>query len=172
MLDNLNKKLNINFQEEAENVKNEISKVEEKKNEIAKKVENTQLAPITFEDKEYLLLEIRKLIASTGRILEKLEQDIKIGSPPRMYEVYSALTNAKVNQLRELRELNKMIMDMQFFADPQGKNDSKSEKDEVTMKTSDLLKFVKEAQKQNQLNSVDAEFQVLDDCDEPKSEKE
>jgi len=164
MLDNLNKKLNAEFVEETKKVENEIEAIETKKNEIVKRVENTAISPITFEDQKYLLDEIRDLICSTTRILEKLEQDIKIGSPPRMYEVYSALTNAKVNQLRELRELNKMILDMQIFQNvPEEKGKGTVGRDEVKMTALDLLKIVKAAQKSSSMNAIEADFKIVNE---------
>ena len=164
MLDGLNKQFETSFEESVVKVENEIKAVEERKNEISEIVEGKHL---TLQDQEFLRDEIKSLIETTTMVMNQLRDDLKIGSPPRLYEVFSTLANSKIAQLKELRELEKTIMNAQLFSpDIDGGNGkNKAGKSEITMTGSALLDLIKEAKEKNTMDKVDAEFIVVDDED-------
>lgn len=154
--------------ENLKEVKNELQTINQKKNEIKEIVQKNEVG-FSIEDQGFLIEATKKLMESTDNVMQKLEQDIKIGSSPRMYEVFSFLANSKVNQLRELRELYKMILEMSIFNE-EDSNKSKNEND-VSMTATDLLKVIKEAQKSSSLNAIEATFKVVENEEEQKEKK-
>ncbi len=161
--ENLNKKFDVDaFESEVKNVNNQIEKVAERKNEIVESIKNNQVG-FTKEDQTFLVDEIKSLIKSTTSVLEKLEQDIRIGTPVRSHEVYAILANSKVNQLKELRDLYRTIMEMAIF-DPNSEHNKKEEQktDEINMTATDFLKIIKQAQKESSLNKIDANYEIVD----------
>lgn len=161
-IDKLNDAFDTTFKEDIDQAEKDIEQIEERKNALVKQVETKEMS-ITFQDQQYMLMELKTLIQSTTNVLDKLEQDIRIGSPPRMYEVYATLTNSKTMQLKELRELNKMILEMSIFKeDEKDSGGQKLGKDSVTMTTKGLLDIIKQAQKENSMNKVEVEFDILE----------
>lgn len=163
--ENLNKKFDVDsFESEVKNVNNQIEKVAERKNEIVESIKNNQVG-FTKEDQTFLVDEIKSLIKSTTSVLEKLEQDIRIGTPVRSHEVYAILANSKVNQLKELRDLYRTIMEMAIF-DPNSEQNKKEEKNAgVCMTMDQIVNLVKSAQKESSLNAIDAKFEIVDTRD-------
>lgn len=168
----LNKLFNTEsgFDESIKEVNNELQIVEQKKNEIKEIVQKKNEVGFTIEDQGFLIEEVKGLMKLTDSVMVKLEKDIKIGSSASMYEVFSLLANSKVNQLRELRELYKTIMEMSIFGDEESNNKSKNNED-VSMTATDLLKIIKEAQKSSSLNAIEASFSVVDSAEDEKEKK-
>ncbi|HON84051.1 MAG TPA: hypothetical protein PLI22_07980 [Caldisericia bacterium] len=168
----LNKLFNTEsgFDESIKEVNNELQTVEQKKNEIKEIVQKKNEVGFTIEDQGFLIEEVKGLMKLTDSVMVKLEKDIKIGSSASMYEVFSLLANSKVNQLRELRELYKTIMEMSIFGDEESNNKSKNNED-VSMTATDLLKIIKEAQKSSSLNAIEASFSVVDSAEDKKEKK-
>jgi len=161
--ENLNKKFDVDsFESEVKNVNNQIEKVAERKNEIVESIKNNQVG-FSKEDQTFLVDEIKSLMKSTTSVLEKLERDIRIGTPVRSHEVYAILANSKVNQLRELRDLYRTIMEMALFDPNSEQNNRKSEEAEVKMTFNDLMTIVQKAKEQNSLNAINADFKVVED---------
>lgn len=140
-------------------IENEIQEFEKKKNEIAKMCEKVDL---TLEDKDYLQMETRTLIQNGRIVLDKLQGEIKQGSSPRMYEVYSVLLSTIMTGLRELRELNKLVLEIE-----------KRNRDSVPgipgatlnvfLTSKDMVQMLKKAKQENSLNAVDGEFKDVVD---------
>ena len=65
--------------------------------------------------KHLKLLETRwqEKIAADGDVLETLRQMCKVGAAPRVFEVYSSLSNTQAAHIKELSLLNKVITDYQ-----------------------------------------------------------
>lgn len=124
----------------------------------------------TLEDKEYMELEIKTLISSAKFVMDKLEEDVKIGAKPRVYEVYATLTKAVLDSIKELRELNLSIENLKLSkeklklkkeignAAPSNVNLQLSGKDMFKM-----LAAAQEQAKQSRSEVPDAEYDVLDE---------
>jgi len=67
----------------------------------------------TLEDKEYIRAELQSLIELNRSVLETLGEQCKLGAPPRMYEVFSTLSNSVATNLMDLAKLNQTITDYQ-----------------------------------------------------------
>jgi hypothetical protein len=141
-------------QKEFDKQTDKITKVKNKL--VCKDAEN-----LTLEDVEYMELELKEVLMGLQRVMDTLEQEIKIGAKAIMFEVYSTLTNSKINAVRELRELRKIIVDIKF------KNKKSEDKEKspnnVTMvfnSISDVLEASKNARKNSSLNSIDADFKI------------
>lgn len=67
----------------------------------------------SLEDKEYIRAELQSLIELNRTVLETLGENCKLGAPPRMYEVYSSLSNTVANNLMDLAKLNQTMTDYQ-----------------------------------------------------------
>jgi hypothetical protein len=120
-----------------------LSKINDKKNEI-------------FRDENYLEFELKTLILESRSVLQKLSSDIKIGSEARMYEVYAKLLEAITKQYTEIREINRMIFDMNKDTE----EGSKSKAPKFEFDSNQLLDFVDKVRKNNLMNDIKVDFKV------------
>lgn len=160
----LNKKLNADFDETLDDVETALDSFNDKKTVMVEKSKN---GTYTLEDEEYLRFELKTLIQGSRFIMDKLEKDIKIGSQPRVYEVYSALLKTTIEGLKELRELNKTVTDLEIESDkPRGAaSDGKTinnTTNNVILTGKDLLSMIRVASQENQLNTIEAKFELGD----------
>lgn len=70
-----------------------------------------------LEDKQYIQEELKMLIESNKNVLYTLGNQCKMGASPRMYEVYSTLSNSITNNLMDLAKLNQLVTDYQVTED-------------------------------------------------------
>ena len=161
VFDKIAKKLNTEFKEEnpektktIEKISTDIQEFEDKKNELIESTKNQ-----TLEDKNYLQTEIKGIVDCGKNVLEKLQNEIKVGSSARIYEVYADLMNSVINGLKELRELNKTVYDIETINDDLGQT-SKPANINIVMDAKELLKHINDAKQKNELNAIDAEFTV------------
>jgi hypothetical protein len=166
--ENLNDALDANY-----DVDDELKEINEKtkrfdliRKEIAQKEKQNEL-----EDKEYLEFELKTLISNNRRVLDILEQDIKIGTKPRYHEVYATLTKSVLDGIKELRELNKTIADLKFQKEKlevrkMQNSLTGSQQTQVNFRLTgkDLFDMIEAAKSSSQLNVVDAEFEVDSDA--------
>lgn len=136
-----------------ESTNTEIQSFEQQKKELIER--STQIR--TLEDKQYLQTEIKSLIDNSKRVLDTIQKDIKIGSPPRMAEVYAKLLSSTIEGIRELRELNQAIANMQMFRDP---DEQPKASINVKMTGKDLMQMIKDAKETSQIKAVEASFSV------------
>lgn len=116
----------------------------------------------TLEDKVYLQEETKNLIENSKRVLDVMQKDIKIGTPPRNAEVYAKLLSSTIECIRELRELNKMVADMEMLQDTEPKdNQGKPQTNlNIRMTGKELLELMKNAKNNSQLNAINTDFTV------------
>jgi hypothetical protein len=146
-----------------ESVQQEVDTINTKKEEI----ENA-LTTARIKDSNFLEKEIKGLILSSKRVLETLEKDIKIGAPPRMYEVYATMLNAITGQYKELRNLNESIA--KFIIENKKQNLEEVKEDhKLILNSNDALDMYMKAKEDSQMDGIEAEFNVIDD-DEIKRE--
>lgn len=120
--------------------------------------------PPALEDKEYLQQQTKDIIDNSKEVLRIVQQDIKIGSPAKQIEAYAKLMTSHIEGLRELRELNKTVADMQVFTEPESTKTSIN----IKLTGKELIAMMKEAKESSQIKAVDANFSVEG---EPKDER-
>lgn len=152
--------------------KKQVAKIENNIKEIDTKKKDLKNNLVVMNDVPYIKEELMTLISSSKNILEKLEDDIKVGSPARMYEVYATLLNSITNELKELRQLNYDAAQLEI---EQNKKKSLSElnpNDKVLLSSDALLDMISTASKQSEMNRIDADFEIQDSYDESIKKKE
>ena len=159
----IDKAMNTNFDSALDDVEKSLDNFNSKKTALVEKSKN---GTYTLEDEDYLRFELKTLIQGSRMIMDKLERDIKIGSQPRVFEVYSALLKTTIDGLKELRELNKTVTDLEIESNkPKTANDLhtiNNTTNNVILTGKDLLSMIKGAKEMNQLNSVEAVFDFGD----------
>ena len=160
----LDKSLNTNFDSALDDVEKSLDSFNSKKGAMVEKSKN---GTYTLEDEEYLRFELKTLIQGSRVIMDKLEKDIKIGSQPRVYEVYSALLKTTIDGLKELRELNKTVTDLEIESDKpkitkDGAQTINNTTNNVILTGKDLLSMIRSAKEVNQLNTIEAKFELGD----------
>lgn len=163
--DKISENFNTNFitsgEEELKHLENDLTEFEIKKNELKAFVESKK--ELTLEDKGFLQLEHKTLYQNGRLVLDKLQTEIKQGSSPRMYEVYSALLSTLMSGLRELRELNKMILDIERYNNAAAGLGQSGNTVNVFVSSKEMLNMIKKAKNENSLNAVDGTFKDVKD---------
>jgi len=154
--ESLAKALDTTFAPASPKLKKELVKLEEKKNELIQAIKSQPV----IKDQDYISDSIKTLIEQNKTILNKLATDIKIGSTATQYIAYSQLSNAVLNSIKQLQDLNKMIAEREMFINPDA--DKPSTKN-ITMSASELMEMLNRARKESQLNKVDATFTIEED---------
>jgi hypothetical protein len=141
-----------------------ITKIEDNKKAVEASTDET-----TIDDKEYLEFELKTLIQSTRRVLDVLEQDVKIGSQPRVFEVFGTLTKTVIDGIKELREMNLSIAQLKLQKEKLDVRKAESKnipqlpnQVNISLSGRELFNMVSNATKNSQLNEIDAEFEVVD----------
>jgi hypothetical protein len=101
-------------------LKNEFN-IEEEKAEavsespkyIQKVEEKLKNQKYNIDDIEYMKTELMSLIATNQTVLAGLADQLKIGCPPHMYDVFRNLTETISNQIMKLFQLHKQMTDYQ-----------------------------------------------------------
>jgi len=160
--DNLSDALNVDF------VRDKNVKVEDKikKFEVVKDAAKEALTSpeYSLEDKEYMQMELKMLTQGGLTILDRLEQDISVGTKVRSHEVYFTGMNSIMGALKELRELGKVEVDIKMAKEKQSRQGGIVGGMAVNQEydSSSLLLMLKDAQKNNSLNDVEAKFRIED----------
>jgi len=117
--------------------------------------------------------ELKTTINDMKAVLATLQEDIKIGSQPRMFEVYATLSKSVLDGIKELRDLNMDIENLKI------KKEAMSLKQQIARKSpdnggnttnnvnlmlsgKDLFSMLNKAKLDSELNEIDAEFDVGD----------
>ena len=74
---------------------------------------------------------------------------LKVGSQPRMFEVYGSVYTSVMNAMRELRELNKNVADIDIKTNPNQKKTTN-----VQMTASELSKLIKSTSKELEIKKL------------------
>lgn len=160
----LNKAFDTSFKEEYVESK-------EKLESLPKLIQNTQTAKdgdIQLENKEYIKTELLTLISSNYRIMNILEQDIKVGQKPRYHEVYAILSRSVLDAVKELKELGVAeqrlnIEHKKLGLKTEAINSLGQMSKNMILGGRQLLDMIEHAKKESQLNSVEAEYYTVDD---------
>lgn len=173
MKDKLSETFNTNYEptvnEKIVEVQQELKTLEERKTEIKSKIKNE----ITVEDREYIEYEIKSLIESNRNVMISLEQELtRPGTKASFFEVYSMVSNTVLNALRELRDLNKLIIDAaiaqrklavlentRFLKETSG-NQPQVTNNTLILDSKSLFKMIDDAKRNSSLNDVNADFKL------------
>jgi hypothetical protein len=157
----LNKKFNIDSKEDIiEKAEKELQLVEQRKNNIITTLEN--LPVFTKDDQNFLIQETKDLISITNDVIDCLKEELRVGAKSSMFEAFAQVATVKMQQIKELKDIYKMLLDVALFNKPKEDEESDKKKTEdITLKANDFLKIILEAQKNSTLHSIDATFEVL-----------
>jgi len=111
-------------------------------------------------DEDYIRDEVKSLVDNIEVAMSKLQQDIRIGSPPRNHEVFAQLANAKVNVLKELINMNKHKLDAKMKLQKTETPKNMTVNNNIDISSSDLLKMVNGAKKNNSMKKIEAKFDI------------
>jgi hypothetical protein len=155
--DKIANELDSTFDPEKE-FNNEKSKIDA----VKEKLVNSDVNGYTLEDVAYMELELKMSLEGLQRVMDTLEQEIKVGAKAMLYEVYSTLTNSKINAVKELRELRKIIVDIKLRKE---KIEKKQPEKNVNVYNFNSIQDVLEAsvanaKKKSSLNQIDANFKI------------
>jgi len=160
---NLESKLNTAFESETKDIsttiaeiKQEIAVVEEKKNSLV----NIRESPMIMQDQEYIRAELKTLLVDSRIILQKLSSNIKVGSSSKDYEAYAKMISSISNVVKELRELNRNVVDLKVQS---GKLDNNILNKKISLTADQLLQMIEKAKMGNQLQAIDAKFTVTEE---------
>lgn len=150
-----------------------ISSIITEKGEVANQVKQLAALPqVTIRDREYLEDKTKGMIQRCEMILDRLESSFeptldaegKEKNNFTLYgvDVYAKVVNAVAVQVRELRELNKMVLGMDLVntetAVKMAIESKEKENSTVKMSSSDLLKLIKTAENNKEIKTEPAEF--------------
>lgn len=108
--DTLNDTFNID--NDIENIDDNVEEVEvtEDKPKNKKKAQK-----YTLEDLEYLKTELQDRIENNRIVANELAQTLKVGAPPRLYEVYAKLSTTISDDIMHLADISRQITDYQVI---------------------------------------------------------
>jgi len=155
--DGLTSAFNIKPDDKLEEVKEDLAVIESKKTALVSKIGTNG---VMFDDQVFLQAELKSLIMSINTVRSKVEQDIKIGVPPRVVEVYAKLIESIGKQYATLIELNKAIF--QAKVETNQVDIEKLGGNKISLTSDQLLDMVLGARKSSQMKEIDAVF-VTDD---------
>ena len=146
---NLDEKFGSTFELEEKSI---VPVVEEK----PKTFEVNNQAPDELEDSKYITSELEMTIESISDVMDKLGEDIKIGSPPRMYEVYAKLVEAKIKAIDSMTNKSKANLDAKIKSKNNQIVTNNKTTNNIMLSSKDLLGLlVKENPKTNTLAKIE-----------------
>lgn len=173
MNDPISKALNTSFESEMKETNLELQKINEEIAQLDKTKEKVRTKSFRMEDKEYIEFELKSLIASNQTIKARLEDELlKQGTKASMFEMYTLLCGSIQNALRELRQLNRDVIDSNIserrmvvretetgvnknsFNGPVTVNNS------YILNSNDLEKMISDARQNSELNEVVVDFET------------
>lgn len=123
-----------------------------------------QKTEITIEDRDYLKTTLKTLIELTLGVLEDARTDLKIGAAASQREAFAKLADSFLNQLKELKDLNKMLLDINLLhGDPDEEIGEQKEEKELKVTSTEMLEFFKKVKKDSELNSIEAKFDIQEE---------
>ena len=150
--DNISESLNTSFSGEVSKGEKLVTQVEE----IVAKPKGE----FDFEEGVYLKQELKSLVSNINVVMDLLKNDIRLGSPPRMYEVLGSLGNSKANALKELINIEKAILDAKVKMKKVDATSGQTTVNNLNLNSKDLLAMVNDVKKNNSLKEVKAEFKI------------
>lgn len=98
-------------------------------------------------DADYIACELKMAVESISDVMEKLGEDLKVGAPPRMFEVYAKLADSKINALDKLTSKSKIQLDAKIKTRPnQQSNVSLGTNNNIILTSKGLLDLIRQEQ--------------------------
>lgn len=118
------------------NIDNDIEDMEEKEEKVVTK-KSSKTQKYTLDDLEYLKTELQDRIENNRIVANELAQTLKVGAPPRLYEVYAKLSSTISDDIMHLADISRQITDYQIV-------ESKEEmrRKEIELKQQNALKRI------------------------------
>lgn len=118
------------------NIDNDIEDMEEKEEKVVPK-KSSKTQKYTLDDLEYLKTELQDRIENNRIVANELAQTLKVGAPPRLYEVYAKLSSTISDDIMHLADISRQITDYQIV-------ESKEEmrRKEIELKQQNALKRI------------------------------
>lgn len=118
-------------------------------------------------DAAYIANELKDLICKTKKVQTVLISEIKKGTEPRMYEVYSDIANSIATAVEKLTNLNKEVVAAKSLKLKKKLIDIDSPKHQgITMTPQQLAEMINAAKESTQLKEIDAKFVIDKQCTE------
>jgi hypothetical protein len=149
------------FNSSPQDIENKLVEIKNRKTELVEAATTQPKELIALKDQRYLSEELYSLISDTKEIMTILKESIKQGTRATLFEAYSKLANSVTEQLKELRELNKVIADIEMFKIAPTQQAQVAIN--VTMSGTDMLEKLLEARKNAEINSIEVDFEVEED---------
>lgn len=118
------------------NIDNDIEDMEEKEEKVVPK-KSTKTQKYTLDDLEYLKTELQDRIENNRIVANELAQTLKVGAPPRLYEVYAKLSSTISDDIMHLADISRQITDYQIV---ESKEDMRRQ--EIELKQQNALKRI------------------------------
>lgn len=154
IFDNISESLDTSFDGE------EVQELVDVKNQALKCQDIS--SDVFLDDEDYIRTELMSLISTLEVAIDKMQQNLKIGSHARDNEVFGQLCNAKVNAVKELTAMNKAKLDAKVKLNKVKISQNMNVTNNI-MSSSDLLKFVNDASKNSSLKGIKAKFKIEDE---------
>jgi 23S rRNA A2030 N6-methylase RlmJ len=164
-MEKISEVLNTTFEQDMEIAEKQRKIIDAKKQIVAKK-EETGL--IVLDDQEEIKNGLRAVIANLEEVMQKLQDDIKIGSKVFSHQVYSQCAKELRECYKEMAEIDRSIFDcrlkLQQELSKNNKGSSKKSDDSqsISMTAGQLADMLENARKNSSMNSIDATFKVVE----------
>jgi len=163
-LEKISEVLNTTFEQDLETIEKQRKHLEQKKQLVAKKEAEGLLI---LDDQEEIKNGLRSTISNLEMVMSKLQDDIKIGSKAFSHQTYAQCASVLVESYKELADINKTIFDCRLkLQQVMQKNGSKQNGDNApetfSMTSAQILEMVDKARKNSSINSIDAQFKVIE----------
>ena len=133
----------------------QIKLIEEKKVEL---ISNKN--ELVLKDQSFLEKELKTLIINTRTMLSRLESEIKIGTKSGYWDSYARMASTVSNQLKELRELNTSVVQIELEKHRMGKDINNDKRATIVLDANALMEYVANVEKNSQMNKIDATFTI------------
>lgn len=163
-LDKIAEVLNTTFEQDLDVTNKQLKLIEAKKLIVSKKEE---AGLIVFDDQEEIKNGLRSIISNMEQVMQKLQDDIKIGSRSFNHKVYSECARVLVESYKELSEINKNIFDCRLKAQamkdkPNKGSGAKTSDDSLTLTHEQVISMIDKARNTSSINAIDATFKIVE----------
>lgn len=147
----------------AKDIEEKLEIIESAKNEVVEKVTEVTDDGVELEDKTYMVDTLKLMIESGKKVLQTLEKDIKIGTPPRQAEVYFNGLGKIADTVKNLMEINKTVKELKIKDKSAENSGTKNLTVNQYYTSNDLLDMVIKAEEDNNMKEIKAEFKIGDE---------
>ena len=138
----------------------QIKLIEEKKQEIV-----LNKKELVLKDQSFLEKELKTLIVNTITMLGRLESEIKIGTKAGYWDSYSKMAATVAGELKELRELNTSVVQLELEKHKLGKDINSDKRATIVLDANSLMEYVANVERNNETSKIDATFTIEENED-------